>query len=281
MRLCVFGGILLLANTSYAQVPAHLGKALLFHASYDRNADADYARGDARIYTARSLKREKVQAGLHDEAISLSKTGGRYGGFLALSKKTDQIIFYRGARNVPFADSGFSGTVSFWMRVSPQEDLPAGYVDPLQITDKKWNDASLFVDFTKETPRQFRLGVFSDFAFWNPQNRKWEDVPEKERPMVPVKQLPFSGTKWTHVAFTLSDVNRADKKSSATLYLDGNRQGELQQPLHFSWQSDKVAIMIGINYVGGMDDFAIFDRALADQEIQQLRALPKGVDALR
>ena len=38
--------------------------------------------------------------------------------------------------------------------------------------------------------------------------------------------------------------------------------------------------MLGIYYVGGLDDFAIFDRALSSDEMLQLYKLPKGVKSL-
>ena len=48
----------------------------------------------------------------------------------------------------------------------------------------------------------------------------------------------------------------------------------------FSWNMDQVAIMLGIQYIGWMDDFAVFRDALTDAEIQQLMALPNGVSTV-
>ncbi|MEC8161843.1 MAG: LamG domain-containing protein [Planctomycetota bacterium] len=184
---------------------------------------------------------------------------------------------YQGLDNIELADNA-AVTVSFWMKLSPATDLPKGYVDPLQITDKKWNDASIFVDFTPDNSRQFRLGIFSDYRVWNPEDTPWDKVAEDDRPMIPVTQPPFKGESWTHVALTLEDVN-AESEGVAMLYLDGKQVGERKGPLEFTWDPQKVAIMIGIYYVGGFDELTIFDRALDDTEIAQLMKRQVGIGA--
>ena len=198
----------------------------------------------------------------------------------SLLLKGDQIVFFKGTGNLPIAKQDFTGSYSFWLKLEP-EDLPPGYVDPLQITDKKWNDASFFVDFTKETPRKFRLGVFSDFKFWNPQNRKWDDIPDGDRPLVTVDKPPFSREKWTHVGITFRQFNGKDQDGVATLYLNGESQGEIRGKQRFTWGKERLAIMLGIYYVGQFDDFAIFDRALTAAEIKQVFHLRSGVASLR
>ena len=259
----------LIAIPCFAIADDDLTASRLFRASFDKSIDADYATGDGRLYTAASQKRETVQAGIKGDAVVLDPAGGRRGGALRFNAKQAKLVFYKGGANLPFSPSGFEGTVSFWMRLSPSEDLPAGYVDPLQITDKAWNNSSFFVDFTEKNPRQFRLGVFSDFKFWNPSNRKWDDIPESERPMVTVTELPFSRDRWTHVAFVFRDFNTGSG-SAATLYLDGTPQGTMQGEQLFRWKPEDVAIMLGINYVGWLDDLQVFAKALTAEEIKGL-----------
>ena len=245
----------------------------IFHASFDASADADLAKGDGKIRTAESLKREHVKSGLQTDAVRWTKTGGKTGGALQFLRKTDELVFFTGGKNVPYRDNQFQGTVSLWMKLSPKEDLPKGYVDPLQITDKKWNDSSFFVDFDQAESRDFRLGVFSDFAVWNPKNRKFDDIPVKERPMVVVKDPPFSRDRWTHVAFTWNDFNqyrKVDSTSAAKLYLNGELQGTIDGRQRFTWTPEKAVIMLGINYVGWMDEVSIYGRALSAKEVQRL-----------
>ena len=252
-------------------------KAVRFHASFDRGADADFATGDPLVYTAETVSREKTTRGLPAEGVRHLQEGGKFGGYLTFDKKIESVVMYRGLKNIELAESA-SVTVSFWMKLSPATDLPKGYVDPLQITDKKWNDASIFVDFTPENPRQFRLGTFSDYRVWNPEDTPWEQVSENDRPMIPVTQPPFEGESWTHVAFTLEDVN-VESEGVARLYLNGKLVGEREGPLKFTWDPKKVAIMIGIYYVGGLDELTIFDRALAETEIGQVMKRKVGIGA--
>ena len=251
---------------------------LTFHASFDNGADASFATGDAHVYTAEDLTMKSVKPGLPDDVTI--EEGGRGGGCLHFRDTTKAVAHFRGDKNMPYAEDGFDATLSFWLSLHPDEDLKPGYVDPLQVTDKKWNDASIFVDFTKDdTPRHFRLGVFSNLAFWNPKNLKWDQVPDSDRPMVTVKQTPFSRNEWTHVAITLKQIN-GNGESVCELYLNGASQGKLTQPQKFSWDPAKVAIMLGIQYIGRIDDLAIFRGAMSAQEVAELAGLKQGVSEL-
>lgn len=254
-------------------------EALTFYAPFDERPDATVALGDAKIYTATDLSRKESTAGITSSAVHLADDG-RWGRCLAFDDTTNSVVYFQGAKNMPYARESYSATISFWMRLDPEKDLKPGYVDPLQITDKQWNNASLFVDFTKDdTPRHFRLGVFADYAFWNPQDTPWDDVAEADRPMVTVRKTPFSSDRWTHVAIVLDQLNSPDK-ARATLYLDGKPQGTLARPQQFTWDPEQVAIMLGIMYIGKLDDFAIFEGAMSDDLVASLYELDGGVAAL-
>jgi hypothetical protein len=206
---------------------------------------------------------------------------GRWGGCLQFRDTTDSVVLYRGKDNVPYRREGFALTISFWMRLSPDEDLKPGFVDPLQITDKQWNDACLFVDFTKDDqPRHFRLGAFSDYAFWNPQDTPWDDIAESDRPMVTVTRPGFDRRRWTHVVITLDRFNSTERRATATLYLDGVPQGTLARTQRFTWDPEKTAIMLGIKYIGAIDELAIFSGCMNANDVKQLSQLPEGVASL-
>ena len=273
--------LLLLCRATAAESLDAWQDRLTFHASFDVSSDADFAAGDGRIYTASSLDRQNIQPGIGTDAVSLSDQG-RYGACLRFHDTTDEVIMFQGKDNVPYDTGPHALTISFWMRLSPDKDLKPGYVDPLQITDKQWNNAALFVDFTKDDqPRHFRLGVFSDYTFWNPQDTDWEQIAAADRPMVTVTQPPFDRDRWTHVVITLAAINAENEAGAATLYLDGALQGTLKRPQHFSWNPERVAIMLGIKYIGAIDDFAVFSGAMSPAEVGLLMALPRGVASLR
>ncbi len=128
----------------------------------------------------------------------------------------------------------------------------------------------MWVDFDKELPRDFRLGMFPDYRFWKADDLPYANIPSGKRPWIPVENPPFSRMKWTHVAWTFEHINSGeDVAAIVVLYLDGRSQGMLKRPLRFTWNPDNVAILLGINYVGDFDDLVIFNRPLSAAEIRQ------------
>ncbi len=263
-------------------------RGLIFHASFDGVSDVDLfaADGDGWAYTADSPAMKVVTQGLTIPEVSIAKNAGRLGDALRFSAKTSKVLCYKAEVNGLKPTENWSGTVSIWLKLDPDRDLPEGFCDPLLITAKKWNDAAFFVDFNKDLPRDLRLGVFSDHSVWNPKSINWEDFPVHQRPMVTVKRPPFSSDKWTHVAFTFANVNStSDQPSIAKLYLDGKLQGSIKRPIRFTWpkpedptvgnMNSKAMIMLGINYIGDMDELALFNRALTDDEIKQVYLHPE------
>ena len=259
-----------------------LRAALTFHASFDEKADADFARGDARMYTTVTGRRQDGRPGLLRGDVVVDQTAGKYGGALRFGGRSQAVVYYRAEKNVDYRKRDWSGTVSFWLRLDPEKDLDPVYVDPIQITDKKWNDAALWVDFTKDdTPRRFRYGAFADAKTWNPSGTAWDSIPAKQRPLVAVERPPFSGEAWTHVVMTFSGFNKPGTGGVATLYLNGKSQGDLKdRPQTFTWDPAKAVIQLGINYTGLFDDLAIFNRALTAGEVAALHQRSEVIGAL-
>ena len=56
----------------------------------------------------------------------------------------------------------------------------------------------------------------------------------------------------------------------SSLFLDGKLQGSLDGPMQFHWDIEKTAIMLGIEYIGDMDELMIFDRALDADALQSV-----------
>ncbi len=252
-------------------------KDLTFHASFNNGVDADVARGDKRIHTATSYtKREDAKPGLHNPDIEIAKGAGKFGDALRFKKKNVKAVYYAADGNVPFNENGWTGTISFWLSLDPETDLEPGFCDPIQVTDSAYNDSAIWVDFTKdEKPRHFRLGVFGDLAKWNPQNLAADKNPAFNNRLVVVKKYPFARGQWTHVA--ISHTALGSGKGSATLYLNGQKQGTTEAIGEaFSWDMSKGAIRLGVGYVGLFDELSIFRRVLADREVLKLYQAKKG-----
>ncbi|MGZ8940282.1 MAG: LamG domain-containing protein [Limisphaerales bacterium] len=252
-------------------------KGSVFRATFNNGVDADLAGGDKKLYWAPKME---VPPKHSDPGLPLSgvvtheKAGGVTGGYLKFQKKSPEMVFFQAKDNMPYNKTNWSGTVSFWLKLTPDEDLEPGFTDPIQITDKAWNKAAFFVEFSKdEKPREFRLGVYPDFDVWNPQNKKWEDIPMSEKPLAPVIKPPFSREQWTHVAFTFNHFNSGKADGLARLYLNGEERAALKPRTQtFTWDYNQALIMLGLSYVGGFDELSIYDHALSNEEIRNIHS---------
>ncbi|MFM8358105.1 MAG: LamG-like jellyroll fold domain-containing protein, partial [Verrucomicrobiota bacterium] len=260
VALLVSAGCTSTSQRQAAAREARLAGALTFHAGFDGTADAGYARGDRRIQHGPQWgKPRDVVPGLPAGGVVRVDAGaGRHGDALRFEKKIPQLVAYLTEGNLAYRTNGWSGTVSFWLRVDPETDLEPGYCDTIQITSKDWNDAAFFTEFTKdEKPREFRLGAYADPACWNPQNRKWDDMAFGEKPLIKVERPPFSRERWTHVVFTWEKFNTGKANGITRLYLDGELKGELSpREQTWTWNPDETLVMLGLSYTGWMDDLA-------------------------
>lgn len=265
----------LLATTllATALAGADLKQDVTLRATFDGSLDASFALGDKKLYGAASYKEQaSATPGLGTGDIEHAIGQGRKGDALRFKKKNTRALFYQAARNVNFDPKNWTGTISFWLNLDPDQDLEPGYCDPIQVTDKAYNDSAIWVDFTKDDkPRHFRLGVFGALKSWNPQDTPPDKFPAFLNRLVVVKQPAFARGKWTHVAIAFEGLGSG--KGKATLYLDAKAQGTaagIGEP--FDWDLSKGAVRLGVNYVGLMDDVAIFKRALTAAEIQTIRS---------
>jgi hypothetical protein len=270
------------ADHSATALRDSLRASLAFFASFDHGFHADYAHGDRVMYTAPSYGTlDEAVADVVSPDIVIAKGQGRYGDALQFRKKNTQAVFYRAAVNVGLRPRNFSGTISFWLSLSPDADLEPGYTDPLQITDKAYNSDAIWVDFTRDDkPRYFRLGVFGDSAAWNPKNLSSDQNPAFNQRTVVVTEPPFAHGQWTHVAIVFSRIG-TDSGGTAKLYLNGKLAGSaegIKEP--FTWEPALATIRLGVNYVGLWDELSAFTRPLTDAEVEALYRLSGGVATL-
>ncbi len=261
--------------------PDGLRSALSFHASFDHGSAADFSRGDAQIYTAPKYDQlDQASPGINDPDVTIEDNAGRIGSALKFSRSTKRALFYRTEKNLDYSTEDWAGTISFWLNLDPDEDLEPGYCDPIQVTDIAYNDAAIWVDFSKDPPREFRLGVFGDLEVWNPEKISPNDNPDFTNRLVAVASPPFKRGSWTHVVIAYAGLN-SSAGGTARLYLDAEYQGAaegIREP--FTWDLSGSTIRLGINYVGLFDELAVFDKALSDEEVQTLHQLEGGVAAL-
>ncbi|EDP71695.1 hypothetical protein FBALC1_04387 [Flavobacteriales bacterium ALC-1] len=262
-------------------IHSDLKSALTLYASFDNGVDADFALGDSKLYSVTDRKvLDSAKVGIHKEGVSLVDDKGRYGNGLKYADKTKGYIYYKSSKNIAYSKTNWSSSISFWLSLDPNTDLKPGYCDPIQITDSGYNDAGIWVDFTKDNPRDFRLGVIEDRTAWNPN----PEGPDNENPNF-IKMLrsaanpPFAKGEWTHVVINLSGLNT--EKGKAELYMNGDlkaTRNNITNP--FTWELEKSNILLGLSYIGLMDDLSIYNKSLSKEEIKSLYNLENGVHSL-
>jgi hypothetical protein len=269
---------LLLPFTLFAADIKPLRNALTLHASFDEKLDADFSRGDKTLYVTGS---GASGAAKETDAIKRVPKDGKFGGALHITKKNPVRPYFKGAGVLDYKAANWSGTVSIWLKLTPDEDLEPGYCDPVQIVGGDNKKGFIFLEWSKdETPRHFRYAIRPLVEIWNPNNLDWAKMTDAQRPMVKVERAPFSRTKWTHVVFSYDRLN-AGKAGVGKLYLDGKLQGTISGwDLTLGWEAEKVMLVLASSYVGQMDELSVFDRALTDAEVTQLHQLPKGVKGI-
>jgi hypothetical protein len=261
-------------------IAADLKSAITFHASFDQTENADFALGDKQFYNAPDMKKLGV-AGLPASGAVTRAENGKFGSALRF-KKTSEAMHFKAERNVAYNTTNWSGSVSVWLSLTPDEDLEPGYTDPIQITSKQWDDAAFFVEFTKDDkPREFRLGAYADNKVWNPNGRDWDSIPFSEKPLIKVERPPFKRSEWTHVVWTFSNYNTGQTNGVTTLYLNGeSRRSITPREQTFTWKIEDARVFMGLSYIGGLDELTLFNRALTAAEAKELYKLPNGVKAL-
>lgn len=250
-----------------------LRDALTFYASFDHGPDADRGDGDRGLYSAPSLgERFDGRPGLPANGVVTIATGaGRFGDALRFHRAAPEVVFFKVARNLNYASSSWNGAVTFWLKLDPNEDLPPGYVDPLFITPRAFNDGALWTDFSDQPPRTFRHGAFPDRMVWDPQLRDFDKTPESERPLATVRQPPFARDEWTHIVFTFANFNTGKPDGVSTLYLNGRAAGTVSARTQtYTWDIERTTAVMGINYVGLFDELAFFNRTLTADEVRAL-----------
>jgi hypothetical protein len=269
--IVAFGFVLLSCNSDPNK---NLRESLTLYASFDQET-ADFALGEKALFSAASRRSidSTTQQGLAAGVHELEAGSGKWGNSLRFIKRDDAVLFFKSAQNINHAPENWSGTISFWLKVSPETDLAPGFTDPIQITDTRYDDASIWVDFTRESPRVFRLGILGDRSSWHQDTVRTSARAEYERRLIPVASPPFDNSKWTHVVIRYQELGTP--KAAYELFLDGASKGVregIDDP--FNWEPGKSNIYLGLGFVGRLDELAIFNRPLSNEEILQLNQMP-------
>ena len=84
---------------------------------------AEFAAGDATLYTAPTGDRKQARPGLGDLVVH-ARGEGRHGDALRFTKKMKPVVFFRGEKTLGYATNGWSGAVSLWLKLDPDKERP-------------------------------------------------------------------------------------------------------------------------------------------------------------
>jgi len=254
--------------------------SLIFYASFDETLDADLALGQGSLRTRFGALNDpdgfRFEDGYPQGVFRVAPGQGVHAGALqALDVLPDNgRIFFPAQSNLPYDPRGWSGTVSFWIKTNPDTMLKTPFCDPVQITEKGATNGGLWIDFPDSDPRDLRLGAFQSEG----DGRERIAESAEDAPLVVVSPVSFKETDWHHVLFTWSHFDSGSENAQAALYIDGKAQGTIGgRNITMDWDVGRTGIYVAVNYIGLLDELAVFDRVLTEEEISILATDPAAL----
>ena len=268
-----------LLDAAEAEARAKLSRALTLHASFDKGLDADFSRGDKKCYVQQG---QMLVPAKPNEEVKLAADAGRFGGALHFPKKGTYRPSFKDGGVLGYNAKSWSASVSAWLRLNPDQGSGAGLLRS-DSNHRRRQQERLHLPGMVQGRNAAILPLRHPPALphLEPGQRPMGGHPVRETPMVQVARAPFSREKWTHVVFTLENINDKSKPPVGKLYLNGKLQGAIEKwDMTFDWDPAKVLLVLGASYVGYMDDLAVFDRPLTDVEVDRIYGLKNGIREL-
>ncbi len=266
-----------LASTTMSDTPAPdaaaVRKAVTFYASFDEHPQGDFGDGDRTLWTRSDHETEKgkhvITKGFDPQAFRIAPGKGIHGGALECFRHQPRngILFFPARGKLAVQKGGWGGAASFW--VKPQANTP--FCDFVYITQKRWNDGALWLDYNNQKRGDMRMGAYPILA-------AGQKPPEPDDPHPSVLRLKENTLKpdaWNHIVMTWSNCDSGKPNGHASLYLDGKLAGEVKDiTLTLDWDLDQTRIYVAFLYLGLFDEFALFNRPLTPAEVMVLREEP-------
>ena len=269
---------MLTAQTGHAADPGgDLKKALHFYASFDETVKADIADGQRTLDTRFNHLTEPGQfvfeKGFNEQVFRIARDRGISGGALEAVDVLPRNgrVFFPAKGNLPFDPKGWGGALSVWCKTDPNQMLKTTFCDPIQITQKGANNGGLWFDFNNAKPRDLRHGAFPAV----PEGQKPLSEEDPQAPMVRVPKIDWKADDWHHVVLNWSGFDTGRNNAVSQLFIDGKLIGDVRgRAIAMNWDLDKTGIYVAVNYIGLLDELAIFRRSLSVEEVQLLYRQP-------
>jgi formylglycine-generating enzyme required for sulfatase activity len=263
---------------------ADISDLVTLYASFDEEVSADFGGGDLQLRTRVNHPFEKgsyiLEKGYPALVFGIAKQKGIIGGALDCKDVLDRRgrIFFAARGNIAYRTHGWGGAVSMWLNTNPNELLKTPFCDPVQITAKSAHDGGIWIDFPDTTPRDMRLGIFRGLD----SGHKPLKESDPRATIVRLKGVPFESGEWHHVVFSWSNFDSGKSNASAQLFVDGTMIGEIRdRKIAMKWDIDHTGIYVAVNFIGWLDEFAVFKRPLTAAEIEHLRLNPSSLNGLK
>lgn len=270
----------LLPGSTFSFTVGHtmLRDSLTFHASFDEAIRGDLGNGvltpSTRSGPLADASQWVFRPGVDENVYRIARDKGVHAGCLeavdVLPGKFGRF-FFPAQGNVAFKPGGWAGALSCWINFNPDTMLKGPFCDPVQITQKGATNGGLWFDFNDDKPRSLRMGVFPAAP---PGSAPIKET-DADAPLIWVRKVGFQSGAWHHIAMTWANLDTGRADARATLYIDGQERGSIKdRDLSMNWDLDKTGIYVAVNYIGLLDELALFDRSLSAKEVQELHANP-------
>jgi hypothetical protein len=180
-------------------------------------------------------------------------------------------VFFPAKGNLAYKQGGWGGAVSVWLNTDPNKLLKTKFCDPIQITQQGANNGGIWFDFNDARPRHLRHGAFPAVA--KGQTPINEEDPKA--PMVRVPKIDWKAGEWHHVVLSWKNFDTGKADAVSVLYIDGKRIGAVKdRAIAMDWDMTRAGIYVVVNYIGLLDELALFRRGLTAAEVILLYGKP-------
>jgi hypothetical protein len=211
------------------------------------------------------IAKDKGIAGSCLEAVELPPRGGR--------------LYFPAKGNVAFRkDAGWGGAFSVWVNTDPNKLLKTPFCDPVLITQKGFNNGSIWAHFNDAKPRALQAGTYPSIADGR------EPMPEDDpkAPLTRLKDVGFKAGDWHHIVLSWDRFNTGKADGTHTLYVDGKKIGALKTyPVAMDWDPEQSRVYFAVNLIGLLDELAVFGRPLTADEAALLHDKPGLLQPLK
>jgi len=222
---------------------------------FDKGFDLKYFR----------IAKDKGVSGSSLEVVDLPPRSGR--------------LYFPAKGNVAYQkDTTWGGSFSVWVNTDPNKLLKTPFSDPVLITQKGLNNGSIWAHFNDAKPRALQAGTYPSI----PDGQ--EPVPEDDpkAPLTRLKDVGFKEGEWHHIVLTWDRFNTAKKNGIHTLYVDSKKIGELQDfDVAMEWDMERTRVYFAVNFIGLLDELAVFSRPLTVDEVGLLHKNPGVLASLK